>query len=1166
MFMLKEINKKLNEAIAEKNTIYVLKGFNSIISHLKIDTTHIINLEIDKDINNLFKIDNQKVIVDIVNKLSMSERYYCLLEELIYIAKNNLLGLIETSKYNIKIIDIGIFDYYYPGIISNNIDEILAKFDEDSDEDNIFQTIYSEFDKINNIPVIAYNSIELENKYKVLQLFRIYSNEYIVWKESDRKSIELFDTSNSQKYIEIFNKIIYEGYNTIVYNIIEDNNKNIVTNKFLYLLNNLGINIETHTERKKLKKPESYNDYLSILRRIDKNYDFKDFKIYKNPFLNNEKIDINQSVIIDYIYENIKKAQEIGTDFRDIFVTAPTGAGKSILFQIPAVIAAEKLNLVTIVISPLIGLMKDQVNNLKKITNIAQTINSEYTPYEKEIIKEKVKEGQCSILYISPETLLGNYDIKSIIGERKIGLLVVDEAHTVSTWGKNFRPDYWYLGEYINRLRHRLNHIFPIATFTATSTISKDGNDMYHDIIESLNMTCEPFLGDVKRYNIKFDINICKKDHAYKEEKDIAVINKINRYIQEKKKTIVYFPFVKTLNNIYESLPQDKVSRYFGKLDKNEKDMTLEDIKTGERNVVLATKAFGMGIDVKGITDVYHFAPTGNLSDYVQEIGRAARDPNETGVAATDYFEEDFRYINKLYGLSRITNYHIIGVLKKILDKYKKLNRRNFLVSTDDFAHIFSASEDNDENIEASLKATIIAIKRDFKSMSNYVPLVFKPRSMYTKGLFYIPDVKLPLIEEYNWNKYLTVKYDSKQLENMNYEGVVTKFLGKVYEFDFKSCWEEKYNGKYDGLTFGNFKRKFFENELENRDRSFMHEKMILTVETKHGNNLETVFYILKNKLNCLKLVFDEMKMSTKHFSIDEIVNIYSLKDNQSNKTFIKRIIEPIINLIIAYSAAKNHKDKFCDYNTKTDKYHIKSATYDRKISEIQEAVFNYIKGYENTNKRISIVDSKDENMRNDPLIIAVQLMELFDIASYNFEAGNKPEFFVRVNSEETIRRVIDNSFYSSQTLKNISNLHYNSVNYMKYFFEKLDNDDDRWQFIEDYFLGNIENNPKYNIKKITKTNIKKIDDEINSITEDEKEFKENKILKIYNVLDDIEKNTIKYYINENKINELEIEGFRQLTPNCELARKLSDSIVGNIFTINGYNYMLEKIEYIKVV
>ena len=104
MFMLKEINKKLNEAIAEKNTIYVLKGFNSIISHLKIDTTHIINLEIDKDINNLFKIDNQKVIVDIVNKLSMSERYYCLLEELIYIAKNNLLGLIETSKYNIKII------------------------------------------------------------------------------------------------------------------------------------------------------------------------------------------------------------------------------------------------------------------------------------------------------------------------------------------------------------------------------------------------------------------------------------------------------------------------------------------------------------------------------------------------------------------------------------------------------------------------------------------------------------------------------------------------------------------------------------------------------------------------------------------------------------------------------------------------------------------------------------------------------------------------------------------------------------------------------------------------------------------------------------------------------------------------------------------------------
>ena len=247
--------------------------------------------------------------------------------------------------------------------------------------------------------------------------------------------------------------------------------------------------------------------------------------MYKDPFRSNEIIKVNQSIIINAIYENIIKAKN-KESFKDIFVTAPTGAGKSILFQIPAIMAAEKHNLLTIVISPLIGLMKDQVNNIKVLTNCAETINSEYTPFEKEQIKEKIKTGECSMLYISPETLLSNSDITTFIGDREIGLLVIDEAHTVSTWGKNFRPDYWYLGEYLDKLRHTSNYIFPIATFTATATISDGYDDMYHDIVESLNMTCLTFIGDVKRNNIRFNINTCEVEKAYKEEKEALVYKK----------------------------------------------------------------------------------------------------------------------------------------------------------------------------------------------------------------------------------------------------------------------------------------------------------------------------------------------------------------------------------------------------------------------------------------------------------------------------------------------------------------------------------------------------------------------------------------------------------------------------------------------------------------
>ncbi|WP_223325093.1 DEAD/DEAH box helicase, partial [Streptococcus sanguinis] len=169
--------------------------------------------------------------------------------------------------------------------------------------------------------------------------------------------------------------------------------------------------------------------------------------------------------------------------FRDIFVTAPTGAGKSVMFQIPAIYLAEKSDLVTIVISPLIGLMNDQVNNIQSMTKLAETINSDYTPSQKENVLEQIKNGDKSILYLSPETLLSNTDITNLIGDRKIGLLVVDEAHIVSTWGKSFRPDYWYLGEFISRLRksEKSNQNFPIATFTATATYGSKDN-MYFDI------------------------------------------------------------------------------------------------------------------------------------------------------------------------------------------------------------------------------------------------------------------------------------------------------------------------------------------------------------------------------------------------------------------------------------------------------------------------------------------------------------------------------------------------------------------------------------------------------------------------------------------------------------------------------------------------------------
>ena len=141
-------------------------------------------------------------------------------------------------------------------------------------------------------------------------------------------------------------------------------------------------------------------------------------------------------------------------DYRDVFVTASTGAGKSAMFQISAIYLAEEYNLFTIVISPLIGLMKDQVYNLELLNyKYARTINSDISPIHKQEIINDIADYKCHILYISPVSLLSRSDLEQIIGDRTLGLMVIDEAHIVTTWGKQFRPDYWYLGDHLRKIK-----------------------------------------------------------------------------------------------------------------------------------------------------------------------------------------------------------------------------------------------------------------------------------------------------------------------------------------------------------------------------------------------------------------------------------------------------------------------------------------------------------------------------------------------------------------------------------------------------------------------------------------------------------------------------------------------------------------------------------------
>lgn len=192
--------------------------------------------------------------------------------------------------------------------------------------------------------------------------------------------------------------------------------------------------------------------------KIDGFENFRTIKFYKNPDISKEVVDLSQGQIIHEIIRQAENSYDEEKGFRDIFITASTGAGKSVMFQIPAVYLAKKYNKLTIIIEPVKALMQDQKEKLYKsgYTRVEAFNSDLITQVEKEAVLQKIKASEVDLLYLSPETLL-SYSIETIIGDREIGLIIVDEAHIVTTWGVGFRPDYWYLGTYLNRLRNRIN-------------------------------------------------------------------------------------------------------------------------------------------------------------------------------------------------------------------------------------------------------------------------------------------------------------------------------------------------------------------------------------------------------------------------------------------------------------------------------------------------------------------------------------------------------------------------------------------------------------------------------------------------------------------------------------------------------------------------------------
>ena len=288
----------------------------------------------------------------------------------------------------------------------------------------------------------------------------------------------------------------------------------------------------------------------------------------------------------------------------NVLAVLPTGAGKSICYQIPALISDNY----SIVISPLIALMKDQVDSLNRSSEIAAFINSTQSFYETEKVLQDIHFGKIKIVYVAPERL-ENPEFAARLKILNPQYLFIDEAHCISEWGHNFRPSYTRLKDFID-----FTGIKKISAFTATAT-----PEVVKDIVKQLGLkNAKVTIKGFERENLFVNVEITKR----KKERCLELVH------QFKTPAIIYTSSRKKAEELAEYLKTNKIKCdfYHAGLDPIIRKKIQEDFIEDRLPLIIATNAFGMGIDKKDIRLVIHFNSTGSIENYYQEIGRAGRD------------------------------------------------------------------------------------------------------------------------------------------------------------------------------------------------------------------------------------------------------------------------------------------------------------------------------------------------------------------------------------------------------------------------------------------------------------------------------------------------------------------------------------------------------------
>lgn len=364
---------------------------------------------------------------------------------------------------------------------------------------------------------------------------------------------------------------------------------------------------------------------------------------------------------------------------KSLLAILPTSGGKSLCFQLPALVRYQRRGVLTVVVSPLQALMKDQVDNLRHKTgapNVAALYGLLTAPERGDVLN-KVRLGDIGILYVSPEQLR-NRSFKNAITQREIGCWVFDEAHCLSKWGHDFRPDYLYAARFIKEFADQQKTALPpVQCFTATA--KQDVKDEICTYFQAqLEQPLLLFEGGVERNNLEFSVQTVNAVDKYARIHALL----LDRLSDTEGSAIIYCAKRVQTENLAEFLQQQQwsVAAFHAGKDAAEKKHLQENFISGTTRVITATNAFGMGIDKDNVRLVIHADIPGSLENYLQEAGRAGRDQHVAECILL-YDEQDIETQFKISASSQVQQRDIAQILRG-LRKSKKDADGNIVITT----------------------------------------------------------------------------------------------------------------------------------------------------------------------------------------------------------------------------------------------------------------------------------------------------------------------------------------------------------------------------------------------------------------------------------------------------------------------------------------------------